>query len=279
MSPNENTSENRVQLVIFDWAGTTVDFGCFAPVSAFIKAFGEYNVLASTEQARGPMGLHKRDHVRDMLRMPELSKKWLDAHGRDWTEDDVEKLYQTVTPLQAATALECDQLIPGVIECISELRSRNIKIGSTTGYPRVVAEPVIESAKKQGYSPDFNVCADDVPQGRPAPWMIYRNMEKLGIYPPSTVVKVGDTVPDIDEGLSAGCWSLGVTLTGSEVGWSVEDCERKSAEEQAEAVDKAKQKLDAAGAHSVMTTLADLPSLLDEINQRLAAGQGPSRIE
>ena len=48
------------------------------------------------------------------------------------------------------------------------------------------AQVVYDAAKKQGFVPDFTICADEVPTGRPEPWMIFRAMEALGVYPPSS---------------------------------------------------------------------------------------------
>ncbi len=54
----------KIEAVIFDWAGTTVDYGCFAPLEVFIKIFRKRGVKITDEEARKPMGLLKIDHVR-----------------------------------------------------------------------------------------------------------------------------------------------------------------------------------------------------------------------
>ena len=58
-----------IEGVIFDWAGTTVDYGCFAPVQAFMEAFAHYGVPVTAEETRKPMGMLKRDHIRTMLEL------------------------------------------------------------------------------------------------------------------------------------------------------------------------------------------------------------------
>ena len=166
-----------IQLVIFDWAGTVIDYGCQAPTGAFVQAFGEVGVTISLREARGPMGLHKKDHLRALLKEPSIGQRWHSAHSRAWTEADVEALYQRVTPLQVTAAKQYSTLIPGVLECVAELRQMGLKIAGTTGYFHEAANAVYAAAKQQGYAPDFCICADDVPAGRPAPWMIFRAME------------------------------------------------------------------------------------------------------
>ncbi|WP_417380055.1 phosphonoacetaldehyde hydrolase [Gimesia sp.] len=257
-----------IKLVIFDWAGTTIDHGCFAPISAFIKAFKACGVDLTPQQARGPMGLHKQDHIRSLFQLEEIAAQWESLHQRAWTEDDVKHIYETFMPLQIEEAKLFTDLVPSLCETISILRDRGIKIGSTTGYPRIVADPVLEAARAQGYSPDFSMCADEVPAGRPAPWMIYRNMEALGVFPPASVVKVGDTVPDIEAGLNAGTWTVGLTQTGSEVGLTVAEFAALSDEQKADRLAIAETKLKNAGAHFVIPTLQGLPGIIEQLNAR-----------
>ena len=67
---------NKIEGVIFDWAGTTVDFGCFAPVNVFLEIFKNAGVEVTMEEARIPMGMLKRDHIKAMLKMPRISGIW-----------------------------------------------------------------------------------------------------------------------------------------------------------------------------------------------------------
>jgi phosphonoacetaldehyde hydrolase len=89
---------------------------------------------------------------------------------------------------------------------------------------------LLDEAKKRGYQPDSMVCATDVLAGRPAPWICLRKAENLGVYPAETVVKVGDTQPDIYEGLNAGMWTISLAKTGNELGLSEKETEALSAD-------------------------------------------------
>jgi phosphonoacetaldehyde hydrolase len=264
-----SAAATEVRLVVFDWAGTTVDHGCFAPVAGFVRTFARHGVEVTAYQARGPMGLQKRDHLLAMLRNPEVARRWRDTHGRDWTEADVERLYQDFVPLQMEVLDEHSRLVPGLPDCVAELRRRGILIGGTTGYFHEAAERVYRLAERQGFVPDSNMCAEDVPEGRPAPWMMFRVMEALRVYPGAAVVKVGDTVPDIGEGLNAGVWSVGVTGSGSEVGCSAEELAALPHEERRTRLAAARRMLLDAGAHAVIDSLAELPPLIDAISERL----------
>ncbi|MFM8273020.1 MAG: phosphonoacetaldehyde hydrolase [Gemmata sp.] len=265
----------EIKLVVFDWAGTTIDFGCRAPAGAFVAAFAAAGVSVTLAEARGPMGLHKKDHIRAMLRATDLGARWRAAAGRDWSEGDVEDLYRRVTPLQVAAAAKYSALIPGVPEVAAQLRAQGIKVAATTGYFRAAADAVLAAATRQGYEPDFAICADDVPAGRPAPWMIFRCMERLGVYPPAAVLKVGDTVIDIEDGRNAGCWSAGVVDSSNEMGLSAEElCALPAAEREARRAGVA-ARYRAAGAHAVAATAADVPALVGDLNARLGTGERP----
>lgn len=265
----------KIALVVFDWAGTTVDFGSMAPVEAMLAAFAKHRLMLTLPQVRAPMGLHKYDHVRALLEMPAVAEQYQFVHARPWTEADCMEIYHDLEPLQADSAARRCELNPGVLELAGELRRRQIKIGTTTGYPRAIAEPVYDAASSSGFTPDCNVAADDTPAARPAPWMLFRVMEQLDVFPPAAVVKVGDTVPDIEEGLSAGCWSLGITSSGSEVGLSLAEWNALPESQRRDLHERANRRLLDAGAHYVLPTLADLPSVLDHIDARLETGERP----
>jgi phosphonoacetaldehyde hydrolase len=264
-----------IRLVVLDWAGTSIDFGCLAPAGAFAVAFAARGVDVTPAEARGPMGLHKKDHLRAMFAAPAVAAKWRAATGADWSETDVAALYADVTPRQVAAAERYSDLIPGLVAAVAELRSRGVKVATTTGYFRAAADVVAAAAARQGFVPDFATCADDVPAGRPAPWMIFRAMEATGVYPPAAVAKVGDTRIDVEDGLNAGVWSVGVTESSSEVGLGAAEFAALPAGERAARVARAGATLRAAGAHAVIPTVAELPALVADLNRRLAAGGRP----
>jgi phosphonoacetaldehyde hydrolase len=260
-----------VRLVVFDWAGTTIDYGCQAPTGAFVAAFAARGVTVTAAEARGPMGVYKKDHLRAMLQNPEVARKWRAAAGRKWTEEDVEDLYRLVAPLQVEAAKRYGLLVPGVRKCAAALRRRGAKIATTTGYFREAAGVCAAAARQQGFEPDFNVCADEVSAGRPAPWMIFRAMEKLDTYPPAAVVKVGDTVADILEGRNAGVWTVAVIDTGNEVGLSHAEFSQLHHAERRKLRTAAQVKFRDAGAHFVLHSVAEVADLVERIDRKLAA--------
>ena len=182
-------------------------------MNAFLKVFSEEKGIDITyRQAREPMGLLKIDHIKAILNMPEVNDKFRARYGRDWNMDDVNEMYQSFEKHLFASLTNFTTPIPGVLDTIKELRGNGIKIGSTTGYTQAMMDVVRPGAAAKGYVVDNLVTPDNLPAGRPAPYMIYKNMIDLAIPSVDNVVKVGDTIADIKEGVNAKVWSIGICL-------------------------------------------------------------------
>lgn len=266
----------RLKAAVLDWAGTVVDFGCMAPAATFIEAFAAYGVPITAAQARAPMGMAKRDHIQAIAAMPAVAEAWAAGHdGAAAGEEDIDDLYARFLPLQVETVERHAELIPGALDAVACMRARGLKIGSTTGYPRAVMDVVVAAAAAQGYTPDSIICAEDTPKGRPGPFPALKALIEMAVSPVEAVVKIGDTVVDIEEGLNGGMWSVGITVTGNEVGLSLADWQALPVADQALLRDAAADKLSRAGAHYVADSLAEIPRIMDDIDARLARGEKP----
>ncbi len=264
-----------LKAVIFDWAGTTVDYGCFAPTGVFIEVFSQKGITISPQEARGPMGMHKRDHIRSLANYPRISAEWKKIHGRECNENDIEEMFNNFIPLQLSVIEKHSAIIPELPEALKVIRSKNMKIGSTTGYNNEMMEILSAAAAKQGYIPDTVVCATDVTAGRPAPWMAFKAAEKLGIYPMQAIVKIGDTISDIKEGNNAGMWSVGVIMSSNEMGLSIEELNSLDASEIKKRRTTIRNSYMNAGADFVIDSLAEIEELIDKINNELSCGERP----
>ena len=252
----------KFKAAIFDWAGTTIDFGSFAPMGAFIKALDEFGITVTIEQARAPMGSAKWNHIQALLQMPEVSSQWVETYGKAPSNADVDQVFKVFVPMNETVAADYADLIPGTRETIASLRARGMKIGSTTGYTRSIMQHVLPVAAAQGYQPDNLVCSDDLLEGRPGPLGIYQCMVDLAVYPPSDILKIDDTAPGIAEGVSAGCVTVGLALSGNAVGKTLEELARMPEQEIAVLRDRATAMLKDAGADHVIDTIRDLPNLV-----------------
>ncbi|BFT73663.1 phosphonoacetaldehyde hydrolase [Paenibacillus sp. P36] len=262
--------EGHIQAVIFDWAGTMVDYGCFAPLDVFLRIFEKRGIAITAEEARGPMGLLKWDHIHTLCSIPRIAQLWKDKFGALPTNADVDDLYADFEPLLFEILPNYTDPIPGALDLVKELRNRGLKIGSTTGYTAEMMEVVSREAKLKGYEPDSLVTPSEVKAGRPYPWMCYANAANLGVYPFQAIVKVGDTVSDIQEGVNAGAWSVGVVKGGSELGLTEAEVNTMPAAELAAKMAVVEERFRQAGADYVIPTIGDLVKVIDDINARLA---------
>jgi len=264
-----------VRAVILDWAGTAVDYGCIGPVAVFMEVFKRRGVQVTTAEARAPMGLMKKDHVRSMCQSESVAAKWQKIHGREPDENDVEAMYAEVEPLLVSIVARYADPIPGLAQALAAFRKDDIRIGSTTGYTTPMMDVLTPEARRRGYAPDSIVCPSDVPAGRPYPWMCYRNAINLQTYPMEAMVKIGDTVSDIHEGLNAGMWTVGVSKTGNELGMTEAEVTALSPLDLRRRLDAIDERLRKAGAHYVVEGIAHCPSIIAAINARLACGERP----
>jgi phosphonoacetaldehyde hydrolase len=252
-----------IELVIMDWAGTTVDYGCFAPVYAFEKAFKEVGIVPTMEEIREPMGMLKKDHIRTMLAMRRIHELWLAQNGKEPDEPDVERIYDIFEKKLMEGLAEYTDPKEGCLECMDKLREHGIRIGSTTGYTHAMMDVVEKEAAAKGYHPDLLVTPEDVDgNGRPKPYMIFRNMQLLQAEDIRKVMKVGDTASDMKEGKNAGVYTVGVLEGSSALGMSQEEFEGLTGQEQQKELDRAKKILMGAGADRVIRSLKELPHII-----------------
>ena len=260
----------KIECVIFDWAGTTVDYGCFAPVAAFLDTFQKIGIAITAEEARRPMGMTKIDHIRALFSMERIGAAFRERYGRAFTEDDVRSRYADFKTALFASLRDYTDPIPHVVETVDALRRRGLKIGSTTGYTSEMMDVVCPAAAAKGYAPDACVTSDGLPAGRPQPFMIYRNLCELSVASPRCAIKYGVTIADIREGVNAGVWTVGVVLGSNEMGLTEAETAALSPDEAQERMAEVRRRMYAAGADYVLNDITELPALVDCIDQRMS---------
>jgi phosphonoacetaldehyde hydrolase len=263
--------KDRFDLVIFDWAGTMVDFGCEAPVQALIEGFGAVGVTIDAATARRDMGKAKVDHVRSLLAEPAVAAAWIARHGRASNDADVDGLITRLGPLMREHAARAATLIPGARAAFERLRAAGLRVASSTGYTREMMLPLLARAAEQGYTPEHLVCSGETPVGRPSPLMIYKACAELGVWPLSRVVKVDDAAVGIAEGKAAGAFTVGVA-SGNALGLSLEGLQALSSHQREVRLASARQELRSAGADLVVDSVADLVSALETVASAGAHG-------
>ena len=270
-----NSYCGKLKAVIFDWAGTTIDYGCFGPTGVFIEIFRQKGIELMDREARGPMGMHKRDHIRALTNYPRIAEEWRNIYGGDCNDQDIEAMFNSFIPLQLSVLEKYSTIVPELPDALNVVKSMNLKIGSTTGYNNEMMDIVTKSAARQGYIADSVVCASEVSAGRPAPWMAFKTAERLGIYPMQAIVKIGDTISDIQEGNNAGMWSVGVVMSSNEMGLTTQEISMLDHQELDILKRRVRNTFKNAGADYVIDDLSEIEELLDKINSELACGEKP----
>lgn len=264
-----------LKAAVFDWAGTVIDHGSQAPMGVFVKAFKTFGVDITIAEARGPMGMAKRDHIKTLMSAPRIAEAWKAAQGSAPDEAAIDRVYEVFVPMNVEAVTDYCTMIEGAVPAVNRMRARGLKIGSTTGYTRSIMAKVLPLAKAQGYEPDNLVCAGDLAEARPSAMMMYRTFLDLGVWPAHAVVKVDDTGVGIGEGLNAGCWTVGVAVSGNAFGLNPAETAALTPEEYATMRAAAYADLRRTGAHYVIDSVADIDWVLDEIEGRLARGERP----
>jgi phosphonoacetaldehyde hydrolase len=260
----------KIQAVVFDWSGTTVDFGCRAPLAVIMEIFKNKGLPITVEEASKPMGMLKIDHFRELFKMERIKGEYLKKYNKLPDESSLKEFYTEFEPMLFKILPEYSDPIPGVVEVVEKLRMKyQLKIGSTTGFTREMLNYVSPVAQKMGYQPDYSITSSEVKSGRPQPWMMYQNAYNLGISQMSQIVKIGDTVADIGEGRNAGSWSIGILEGSNLLGYTLEEFKKADKKEILKKKEEVKKVYQENKADFIINKMRDLPDVIEQINEKL----------
>ena len=276
-----DNTESNVGYVMLDCSGTIMDRYVDAPAIVFVEVFRRHGLEISMPEARAPMGLRKDLHIDAILRLPSVRTRFVEKCGREPQAADVADMFADFVPTQIKLLRSGNyhELLPGVADVTRALQERGVKIGITTGFTRDMLDVLLAGAATQGFIPDASCAGDEAEMPRPTAYMVIKNLERMGVYnlrnAMRRTVKVDDTVSGAGEGAPL-CWRVGVSKWSNYVADSWEAVRQMSAEELAEREAASKEKLvRESGAHYVIDDLRDLPAVIADIDQRLAAGENP----
>lgn len=114
--------QGKLKACILDWAGTVVDCGVYSPSTVFIEVFAREGVPITMEEAREPMGTHKRVHIQKVTQLEPVRKRWHEKFGRFPDDDDVERMYNNFVPQQINVLERYSKMITGAPETVNLLR-------------------------------------------------------------------------------------------------------------------------------------------------------------
>ncbi len=273
----ERTYRGKIKAAVLDWSGTLADAYVIAPAVVFVEVFKNQGVEISMEEARGPMGLRKDIHIQKLTEDPVIAARWEAIKGSPPTQADVDAMFADFVPAQLACLPTYTALLPGIKEVVNGLQADGIKIGVSTGFTRVMVDVLLKDVIAQGVNPDATVAGDEVENGaRPAPHMVFKNLDLLNISDVKSVVKCDDTVSGVGEAMNAGCWGVGLVRYSNYMNINTLDEEATLSEADIAArMAKTRKILEQSGAHYVIDSLVELPAVIDDINARLARGEKP----
>jgi phosphonoacetaldehyde hydrolase len=154
---------------------------------------------------------------------------------------------------------------------VASLRVLGVRIGSGTGYTREMMADILPMAARQGYAPDVVICAGETPSGRPSPLMTWKALIELDSWPARACIKIDDAPVGIEEGKSAGCWTVGVTGSGNGVGLDPVAYSALSVEERRGKLARSASELREAGADFIVEDISHLMPVVHEIARQLAS--------
>lgn len=267
----------EVQALVLDWSGTLADAYVIAPAVVFVEVFKNQGVEISMLEARGPMGLRKDLHILELTRDPDIAARWEAIKGKAPEQSDVDAMFADFVPAQLECLRQYTTLLPGIKDVCLRLQNQGIKIGASTGFVRSMVDILLEDCIKQGFTPDATVAGDEVIHGaRPAPHMVYKNLDLLGVDQIQSVVKVDDTASGVGEALNAGCWGVGVVRYSNYLNInSQQEADEMSDTELARRMAHTRDILLKTGAHYVIDSLADIEPVIADVNARMARGEKP----
>ncbi len=196
-----------IDLVVLDVAGTTVDDGLqvYRVLEETVIAHGGFP--SASEIARWH-GASKHEALRALL---------TPAGGTPPGDDILEPVVDDFQRrLKTAYLEHPPRPLPGVPEALARLRAAGIKIALTTGFDRDILDSLLSALGWDDDSVvDTAVSGSDVPAGRPAPFMIFKAMERLGVVDVARVLVAGDTPRDLEAGVNSGAAFVVGVLSGA----------------------------------------------------------------
>ncbi|MFB5678226.1 HAD hydrolase-like protein [Paenibacillus terreus] len=258
-----------IQAVIFNLESALLDPGGRRLSQGIKDLFRWMGVDVSQQNIKRGLGLTIREHIAGTLRLSEVRASWMDRFGTEPGRADVDHIYAELVPV-LRSLLQSSTPCSGLDKALQEIRDRRIQSGATSAFTSDLLGSVPRRSLEDNVL-DCTVTPSEVSSGRPFPWMVYENAHRMQVYPLSDMVKVGDTLADMQEGRNAGVWTIGVLdgfmdrMEGIGPGEAAYEVQRK----------EAAYLLKRAGAHLVMDSLADLPRMLREIEMLQHTGGRP----
>jgi phosphonoacetaldehyde hydrolase len=266
---------------LIDTAGTIVDPGSKAPCIIFQKAFAKKNILVNEKEIKKDMGIHKKEHIQKLLKMPAIHTQWKNYYKREPLAFDIEDIFKTFEQLQENILPNYSVPIPHSLQTLQYLHSFfHLKFIANSGYTRSMLNNIFYELEKNHikYPLEATIAVDELERGRPYPDGCWKAQDMLNIEHPWEMVKIGDTKADIQEGKNAEFWTIGLVKYSNEVGLNEQEIinmEKNKPNQLMELYYKAGKTLWEASPDYVAFDIGFLPMIFHDINKKLKKGFFP----
>lgn len=251
-----------IEAVIFDWAGTTIDYGNQAPVVALQRTFASFGIEGSNAATQQDLKLDKMSLIHQLLKHDGVRKAALDRFGKISADDIALSLFSAFKRNLLAILPTHAQLKPGVRDLIAYLEANSIPYGTTSGWDADMITDLLPLVAPQGFRPRVNVTVKDTGVDRPDPAMNRLAMAQLGVQHPARTIVFGDTLDDIRAGQAAGANAVGVIEGSGLLGLSKAQWLALPDRDQQALRLQARREYAAAGADLIVNNARDLMRLM-----------------
>ncbi len=192
----------QIKAVLFDMIGTTVLESDPETVNnCFALAFSQHAITIGKGDILKLRGLSKSDAIRTTLMASNKSASLEPAILQSFIDNLRDRLTNFAEH-------------PEFPQVVQVLKDSGIKVGIGSGLPRTVFDVLYQSLGWARYRLDYVQVYEALGRGRPFPDMIFDMGGRLSVSVQS-ILKVGDTAADIEEGKNAGAITAAV-LSGTQ---------------------------------------------------------------
>lgn len=257
------TESSAIRLVVLDGPGTLFDFGGVQSRHALLAVLAQHQLTPTVEAIAECLGLAGRDAIPHLLA------------GLNQPLERAAKMIADLDIAQRSVLEDLAQPVPHAEKAVEHLRQNGTAVIVSTCLSDVESDELLDYLGDEGIDPTGLVSAEDVASGAPAPWFIYRAMEKANVYPASLVMVIADTPDQVLAAVNAGVWAVGITSSSAALGMNRDEFATLSEDEREASLDPVRNLFLEVGAHAVIDSMDEVPQLLEEINKLVASGDRP----
>lgn len=256
-----------IRAVIFDLAGTTIDYGNQAPALAIRKAFKQFGVEVSLKELQCNAEWEPLVQIKRIMTESDVQKRWYIKHPDVSLEEGISQVAKWFNRNILEILPQIAKVKSGLPTLISYFRTQGIRFATTTRYTNEMLAKILPLVSEQGFDPQINITAADFEDSADVgPEMVRQAMTKLRIRNAQSVIKVGDTPRDIYEGKAAGVITIGMIEGSSLIGLSQSEFSVLPFAHRNSLKNRVAAELEKAGADYVVENTKDLMRLIKELD-------------